>query len=1115
MKSWIRSRNLIRSGNFFIFETVDYSTIEKFDECLKTLGGTLISVEPVKKIWIGNRKRVLYRAKVSLHSQSHKLQQYWIKYGSFHTVFDERLKQEADLDTKNINVYQDDDTDSLNEALKDFVAMMLKEVVAPEASVSVESVATRITNEAYRTCKASARIQESGEINAWQHSLAEDRAQKCLLYYAAGSRQGRVNLLSHLNVLVSYHLGTEIELENNSKAQTSLLEDFLQSFYVETIKTFRHENHLTPDYTPRTRLELAEYMAFTEQYAKRRLTLSNDNSQQLIVLRAQEFTRSDSLSSSNSSETSLAKDSERKGANTFFEKQKSLSCIEIIKGDLLEIEADVIVRPTSTRCDFAGNLSKQVVERVDIEIIRPLQDRSEMELGEVIVTKANPLPARYIFHAAMHDEGLGDLSRIIDGVNSSLKQAESLDDVKSIAFPSVGTGAAQLNPSKLAPRILNSVLDYLEQHKKLEKVLFVCSGELAYQSYIFAYQTLVDNLEATSNETEEYLGVIFEVSEQPISIGEKLDVSVAVMPVSDLNGGDNYVCLISENEAVGEDLNVIIATQDFLTDNPNVFSLPIFSHLGEVGKGQENSTHLSLTALRPGLSAITAEIYVGEIFKVEYAFNVEIIDLNRESIIPQIKKLAPRPVPRPNVILQVQKVSHATALSYSLCFQLKSSLWDEEINCSSQEFSNNWIEKNQELLANTLERLTDACPQDAHAHLTSLGYYLFNQVLPTEIQDEFNNLLRLNRNIAVLILSDFQSWIPWEILHNGHCFLSEKLSLGHGLWESHNSCPYEFPVGAINLNYSANASYPENWRDLLEPPNAPNSNFLPDDVLRDLSTYGALRGLHLLRYEQSDTANRQDAPVALCDENSEQNLNQQIRPAKLNLRRNRPLVSLSHVRDNLPKLTNLDQAWASIFLRSGASAFIGPHWSVAVPADVSFVSALYNRLWLGNSLGEAFQTARKISRIAHSDSIDWLSYCLFGDPMARPYKPVKGNGYAVVEPIGQDIKDPLFANNPLRFRLSLRRTPPIWHEERVIEVAEDLTFEDLQVHVATFGLEVTPPTVTMSRTPNGNHLGWFTLTAPDTMAGESSLVQVYFSDGMEPIHSVTFSLQIAPSEVTV
>lgn len=91
MQAWIRSRHLICSGNFFVFETVEYSSVDKFQTCVEALGGTLISVEPFKKIWIGNHRRVvLYHAKASLHTPHHELNQYWIKYDSFRTRFGER-----------------------------------------------------------------------------------------------------------------------------------------------------------------------------------------------------------------------------------------------------------------------------------------------------------------------------------------------------------------------------------------------------------------------------------------------------------------------------------------------------------------------------------------------------------------------------------------------------------------------------------------------------------------------------------------------------------------------------------------------------------------------------------------------------------------------------------------------------------------------------------------------------------------------------------------------------------------------------------------------------------------------------------------------------------------
>ena len=93
MQCWIRSRHLICSGNFFIFETVDYSAVERFTECITTLGGTLISVDPIDKIWMGNHRQVfLYQARASLHTPCHDLKQYWIKYGSFRTRFDGRAE---------------------------------------------------------------------------------------------------------------------------------------------------------------------------------------------------------------------------------------------------------------------------------------------------------------------------------------------------------------------------------------------------------------------------------------------------------------------------------------------------------------------------------------------------------------------------------------------------------------------------------------------------------------------------------------------------------------------------------------------------------------------------------------------------------------------------------------------------------------------------------------------------------------------------------------------------------------------------------------------------------------------------------------------------------------
>ncbi len=154
----------------------------------------------------------------------------------------------------------------------------------------IQALAQRIAKEVKRICDKSYRIQTSGEIQSWQLTLSRHRLQKCLHYYRLGSRKGRVELHSTLGAMVYRHVtvaGSELGFD----ARYSLIEDFLQAFYIEAIKAFRRENELPEDYTPRTQLQLAEYIAFTEQYAKRRINLPGGNNQQLIILRAQGFAR--------------------------------------------------------------------------------------------------------------------------------------------------------------------------------------------------------------------------------------------------------------------------------------------------------------------------------------------------------------------------------------------------------------------------------------------------------------------------------------------------------------------------------------------------------------------------------------------------------------------------------------------------------------------------------------------------------------------------------------------------------------------------------------------------------------------------------------------------------
>lgn len=152
------------------------------------------------------------------------------------------------------------------------------------------AVAERIGREVSRICSESQRIQSSGDRTAWAKSIGRHRIDQCLRYYHLGSEQGRIELHSSLSAVVYRHISAG-QGQASYQARLSLIEDFLQSFYMESLAAFRRENQLDSLYKPLTLLELAEFMAFSERYGKRRIKLPGQRHQQLIILRAQNFSR--------------------------------------------------------------------------------------------------------------------------------------------------------------------------------------------------------------------------------------------------------------------------------------------------------------------------------------------------------------------------------------------------------------------------------------------------------------------------------------------------------------------------------------------------------------------------------------------------------------------------------------------------------------------------------------------------------------------------------------------------------------------------------------------------------------------------------------------------------
>ncbi|NEP09949.1 MAG: heterocyst differentiation protein HetZ [Symploca sp. SIO2C1] len=237
------------------------------------------------------------------------------------------------------------------------------------------NVAMRLVDEVNRICDQSNRIQKSGEIESWKYKLADLRLKQCLRYYKLGSLRGRVELQSTLSAIIYRYITTPQSLATY-QARLTLIEDFLQGFYVESLSAFRRENSLEETYSPQRLLELSEYMAFTERYGKRRIPLGAGRSQQLIILRAQTFSRQQPP------ESSVDMDTAAEGGAPDSDATWNDSAVQELRKTMAESEPEPL----------EDNLRKTIIE----ELFAYFEDRQQSDCADYFTLRLRDLPASEI-----------------------------------------------------------------------------------------------------------------------------------------------------------------------------------------------------------------------------------------------------------------------------------------------------------------------------------------------------------------------------------------------------------------------------------------------------------------------------------------------------------------------------------------------------------------------------------------------------------------------------------------------------------------------------------------------------------------------------------------------
>ena len=158
--------------------------------------------------------------------------------------------------------------------------------------------------------------------------------------------------------------------------------------------------------------------------------------------------------------------------------------LELIRADITQLAVDAIVNAANSSLAGGGGVDGAIHRAGGPAIMQECRTIGRCETGSAVLTGAGNLRARYVIHAvAPRYSGRPRDGELLAGAYfSSLRLAESAG-VKSIAFPSLGTGAYGYPIAQASAIALATVAQHLLRDSAIESVTFALFSDTDLAAY--------------------------------------------------------------------------------------------------------------------------------------------------------------------------------------------------------------------------------------------------------------------------------------------------------------------------------------------------------------------------------------------------------------------------------------------------------------------------------------------------------------------------------------------------------------------------------------------------------------------------------------------------------
>jgi O-acetyl-ADP-ribose deacetylase (regulator of RNase III) len=165
--------------------------------------------------------------------------------------------------------------------------------------------------------------------------------------------------------------------------------------------------------------------------------------------------------------------------------------ILIQQGDLTEMEVDAIVNAANNDLILGAGVAGAIRRKGGEEIQRECDDIGSIPVGYAVITGGGKLKARHVIHAAsMSLGGMRTTAKTLRTSTAHSLRLAAERNLKSIAFPAVGTGVSGLPIDECAQIMLIEALQHLKGVTSLETVYFVLFDARSCEIFQSALQAL-------------------------------------------------------------------------------------------------------------------------------------------------------------------------------------------------------------------------------------------------------------------------------------------------------------------------------------------------------------------------------------------------------------------------------------------------------------------------------------------------------------------------------------------------------------------------------------------------------------------------------------------------